>query len=181
MKTQELAGDHTILISQEAVFAGPGGQLWECVIRRCLLLLACIFLAVFAGCIVIPIPTPEHGLLEGRGEIAESDISFLKEGETTREEVVLRFGEPDLVLHDQRILVYHWEVVHGYVYVAVGGPGGAAGDEEPIPKTYLIMLEFDEKGRLKRFERSGSIWRGAETRINEWITDGGIIRIAPIH
>jgi hypothetical protein len=117
----------------------------------------------FTGCVVIP--TPEHGLLEGRGKIDESDIAFLSVSKTTHEDVLLRFGEPDWVLHDQRILIYHWSVSHGYWLV--GGPPGAVGGT--IPKNYLFMLDFDEEGRLKRFNRSGSIWTSEKSRIDKWI------------
>jgi hypothetical protein len=167
MNAQELSCDHTILTSHEILFGAPGGQLWGSVVRGCLILLACIVLAAFAGCIVIP--TPEHGLLKGRGKIDESDIAFLEEGKTTREDVLLRFGEPDVVMGDQRILVYHWEVSKGYWLLVAGGPygaGGVAGGD--IPKNYLFMLEFDEEGRLKRFERSGSLWSKAQYRLDKW-------------
>ena len=167
MKEQEIAGDRAILISRETLFGRPGGQFWQCLVGRCLLLLAYIVPAVFAGCIVIP--TPEHTLLEGRGEIGESDIAFLEKSKTTREDVVLRYGEPDLVLHDQHTLVYHWKIAHGYCFIAGYNYSAAGG---VIPKDYLFMLEFDEEGRLKRFERSGSIWRSAKSRLDEWTPPG---------
>jgi len=107
------------------------------------------------------LPTPEHTLLEGRGEIDESEIAFLTVGKTTSEEVLLRFGEPDLVLYDEHILIYHWSVSHGY-YLAYNVGGGS------IPKDYLFMLEFDWEGYLKRFEIDGSIWTSVESRIVKW-------------
>jgi hypothetical protein len=123
---------------------------------------AALLLGGLVGCVIIP--TPEHGLLEGRGKIDAADIAFLRQGETRREEVVLRFGEPDLILDQDAILVYRWEVSHGYWFV--GGQGGAAGG--PIGKTYLFMLEFDAGGRLKRFETSGSIWKSPKVRLDQW-------------
>jgi hypothetical protein len=134
---------------------------------RCSLpVLAFVFLVGFGGCIVIP--TPEHGLLAGRGEIKESDIAFLSVSKTTREDVLLRFGEPDLVLQDQRILIYHWKVAHGYWFIS-GYYSGAGGT---IPKDYLFMLEFNKEGRLKRFEISGSFLTSAEDRIDKWTPSG---------
>lgn len=57
------------------------------------------------GCVIIP--TPEHGLLEGRGKIEATDLAFLKKAETERQEVLLRFGEPDLILdHGPRFLAF---------------------------------------------------------------------------
>ena len=135
-------------------------------IHRCLLLLICISWAGFAGCVVIP--TPEHTLLEGRGKIEEVDMAFLEKARTTREDVLLRFGEPDLVLDCDRILVYHWAVSHGYWFIGAGY-SGAGG---PIPKDYLFMLEFDEVGFLKRSERTGSIWTSAQARIDKWTPPG---------
>jgi hypothetical protein len=125
-------------------------------------LLASILCIGLSGGIVIP--TAEHGLIEGRGEITKSDIDFLTVGKTVREDVLLRFGEPDLVLNDQRILIYHWSVSHGYWFI--GGYYSAGGG--PIPKEYLFMLEFDGTGILNRFDVSGSIWTPVNNRIDKW-------------
>lgn len=166
MNGKELSTDHVTLTVYETLLSVSGWQLWKCLASCCIPFIVCIFLIGFAGCVVIP--TPEHGLLEGRGKIDESDIAFLLVSKTTREEVLLRFGEPDWILHDQRILIYHWNVSHGYWFV--GGGYSAAGG--PIPKNYLFMLEFDEEGRLKRFDRSGSIWISEKSRIDKWTPPG---------
>lgn len=117
-------------------------------------------LVLLAGCIIIPLP--EHGLLKGRGAISESDGSFFQLGKTTREQVLLKFGEPDMVIHKQRYIVYSWEVSHGYW--GVGGYGQGAGG--PISKMYSLILEFDEQGYLKHFEREGSIFGSAQSKID---------------
>jgi hypothetical protein len=118
---------------------------------------ACLAIVWGSGCI----PLPEHGLLAGRGKIDEADIAFLKIGVTTREEVVLRFGEPDIVLFDQRIMAYSWTV-------SVGIYGGqySAGD---IPRDHIFMLEFDNEGRLSRAEMNSSGWVGRLTMLEKWI------------
>ena len=143
MKAQEIAGDETTLRYRKKLFYKPGRQLWRYLILRCLLFVCAV--VVLASCIV----TPEHGLLEGRGEIDDSDILLLEEGKSTSEEVLLKFGEPDLILHDQRTLVYHWQVVRGYKH---GGYTGAY----TLSKDYLFILEFDGEGRLKRVEKRES-------------------------
>ena len=163
MNVDGLAGGQIVLTSYETLFNDPGCQLWKLLIRRCFPFLACIFLIVLVGCFGAAIPTPVH-LVEGRGKIDESDIAFLTLSKTTREEVLLRFGEPDLVLDDQRILIYHWKLSYGYWFIAIGG----TGDAGPIPKDYLFMLEFDEKGRLKRFERSGIMGSNTFIRLDDW-------------
>lgn len=156
--------DRISLTFNGILFSGSGCQVQKDLIRRGRLFLACVISIVFAGCAIIP--TPEHGMIEGRGKIDKSDTSFLTVGKTTEEDVLLRFGEPDMVLHDRRILVYHWKVIHGYLIVA--GPCPGCGDIGPISKDYSVMLEFDEQGRLKRFERSGSIWSDTLYRVGKW-------------
>jgi len=114
-----------------------------------------------AGCVVIP--TQEHDLLAGRGQIDQSDIEFLQAGTTTRQDVLLRFGEPDAIICGQSILAYRWVVSRGiWIVVAAspsgaGTPGGgvAAGH---IPRTYMLLLEFDVHGRLKRSKWCASTW-----------------------
>lgn len=119
---------------------------------------------ILAGCVVIP--APEHGLLGGRGEIEESATALLQEAITTRQDVVLRFGEPDLVLGQGRVLAYRWEVSHGYW--AVGAYyTGAFG---PVPKNYLLMLEFDEKGLLTRWEKTAGIWATPRIQLEKWVS-----------
>lgn len=160
MNEKRLLDDYIVLTSHETLFSESGWQLWRYLIRCCLPFLACIFLIGFVGCGVFP--TPEHDLLEGRGKIDESDIAFLTVGKTTREDVLLKFGEPDLVLYDQRILIYRWRVIQGYGFILL-----YAIDYGPVSRDYLFMLEFDGEGRLKRFERYGD-YASVEKAIDKW-------------
>lgn len=98
------------------------------------------------GCIYIP--TPQHALLKGRGMIDPEETETMQVGVTTREAILLRFGEPDATLNQQAIFVYRWTRVQGYF--AIGGGYSAVGG--PIGKTTLLMFEFDAQNLLKRFE-----------------------------
>jgi hypothetical protein len=151
-----------------------GAKVFKSSVRICLLCFICVLYGVMTGCMIIP--TPEHTLLEGRGKIEESDMFFLESTKTTREDVLLRFGEPDLILNQDRILIYHWTVSHGYWFVG-GGYSSAGG---PIPKDYLIMLEFDEQGLLKKHERTGSILTSTQARIDKW-TPHGIEKVSDMN
>ena len=51
----------------------------------------------------------------------------------------------------------------GAYYAAAGGP---------IPKEYLFILEFDDEGFLKGFEKTGSIWKSTQARIEKWARPG---------
>jgi len=118
-------------------------------------------------------PTPEHGLLAGHGEISAEQLASLEKGKTTREEILLLLGEPSGSLDEGRILVYHWEVLRGYLIWAVpaccqGGAGGAGG-VAGIPKDYLLLMEFDDCGRLERYSQlSTHALESISKRIDEW-------------
>jgi hypothetical protein len=99
------------------------------------------------------IPTPEHGLAAGHGEITEADMGFFEVGKTTREEILLRFGEPSCSLQNESIFVYDWSVVKAYWFVAIGNGCQAYIDGGLIDREYQVALEFDEQGLLKRNER----------------------------
>ena len=81
------------------------------------------------------------------------------------EQVLLRFGEPDATLNDQRIFVYHWQVAQAYFILFVGdGSGG------PIGKDYLMLLSFDESSRLERFGRvTPGLFESIDKRVRRWI------------
>jgi hypothetical protein len=166
MNTQNSVSEWIVLTSRETVFGGPETLLRGCLVRRCLLPVICVVLSAVGGCMVIPLP--EHGLHGGRGKIDKADLTFLKVSTTTREDVLLRFGEPDVVLYDQRVLAYRWEVNVGYWFVF----SEHSGSGDSINKTYLLMLEFDEQGCLKRFQTKSSLWSMSRRTVEEWARAG---------
>lgn len=139
-----------------------------------------LIVTALQGCIVIPVP--EHGLTWGRGAITEADTALLELGKTTREEVLLRFGEPPAVLtcpgdpfgawNHTQIFIYNWTVIQGY-WMTIG----AAGAEE---NQYLFLTEFDEHGRLRRFERKEIGWFTSLAGSVDWWTAPYITRLADI-
>lgn len=96
------------------------------------------------GCLVWPFPTGD--LLSGRGRILPEYASPLEPGQTTREDVLLRLGEPDVVLDGGSVFIYQWTEVRGFV--TFGGHGTAVAI--PIPGHRDLRLEFDAQGRLTR-------------------------------
>jgi hypothetical protein len=121
------------------------------------------------GCIVLPIPAPEHGRVAGTGEVPP-EASF-PPGETTREEVLLRLGQPAAVLCDERVLAYQWTVAHGWVLVATGYGYAGAGAVFPIPKSYVAVFRFDDAGRLLRSDREGDLF-AVEPDLAPWLPAG---------
>jgi hypothetical protein len=104
-----------------------------------------------SACIVIP--TPEHRI-QGRVPCDEEKTTFMVKDTTSKEELLLKLGEPDLILNHERIFVYRWEMVAAYFFV--GGAGGGAGG--PIQRTNFLIIEFDDKNRVIRHEVRGSVF-----------------------
>ncbi len=113
--------------------------------------LALLLMLFSAACVVIP--TPGHRI-QGRVPCDDEKTTFMVKDTTSKEEVLLQLGEPDLVLNRERIFVYRWEMVAAYF--AVGGYGGGAVG--PIQRTNFLIIEFDDKNRVNRHEVRGSVF-----------------------
>jgi hypothetical protein len=88
-----------------------------------------------AGCIPIPVPWYERPPLWSEPET----LGFLKVGETTKEEILWRFGTPPVMRADGRVWVYGEKQVRGIVFL----PGGPMSE-----KLHLFAIEFDREERL---------------------------------
>ena len=98
-----------------------------------------------AGCLVLPIPTNRVGEYS-RQDIKPEVIEALAPGHATREEVLLRLGEPDEFRVDGSQYRYHWERVKWDIiwFVAAGNSG--AGGDIPINKNHNLVINFDPAG-----------------------------------
>jgi len=94
------------------------------------------------GCLIWPFPTGD--LLSGRGRIQPEYAAPLQIGKATRDEVLLRLGEPDEVLNGGVVYIYRWTEARGLI--AFGGYGGAVAI--PFPGHRHLRLEFDTESRL---------------------------------
>jgi len=96
------------------------------------------------GCLVWPFPTGD--LLAGRGRIQKEYLAPLEIGKATREDVLLRLGEPDEVLDNGAVYIYRWTEVRGFL--ALFGQSNAV--VIPFPGHRELRVEFDAESRLKR-------------------------------
>ena len=118
-------------------------------IRLPLLLL--FFAFFFSACIIAP--TPQH-YVGGRFDIDYATIDSVKPGATSKGDVLLKLGEPDLVVKNEKVLGYRWQKAQAYLFA--GGPGGGGGG--PIKTTYLLLMEFDENNVLLRAELKSKLF-----------------------
>jgi len=114
--------------------------------------IAIIFSLVCAGCIIIPIPIPEHTADYSRAPIGEESLGFLKVGSTKKEEVVLNLGPPNYTRDNERNFIYRWNTKSEIVWVG-GMIGGGGTRTVTTYYTYQLLIEFDDIGIVKSLER----------------------------
>jgi len=119
-------------------------------LNRFVLLCAALSLA---GCIALPISTDEDKVLAGK-PVAEDQLAFIVPKVTTKREVIDRLGSPDVIWEDARVFAYNWVMRQGILFWAVGGYGGGAMGAEEIPKRYVLLIQFDRRDQVARFERT---------------------------
>jgi hypothetical protein len=126
-----------------------------------------VFLLISSSCIYMPIPA--IGLSSQKGVVNKGLIKSLKQGETTREDLLLLAGEPDARYEKDRYFIYEWEALEAFVAI----PGG--GDAVPIK--HYFCVEFDEKNRIKKLEHiKSSLFKSADTAQDEmykWVHGSG--------
>lgn len=91
-----------------------------------------------AGCIILP--TPPVPL----GGIPADELAHIEVGATSRVDVLMRFGNPQARLDEDRVFLYRWERLRAVG--AVGGPAYAL----PIwfNDQFVLALKFDAVGRV---------------------------------
>ena len=80
-----------------------------------------------------------------RVEIAEERLKFMKVESTTKQEVLLRLGEPLKV----------WRGEANFLYADFTKDGIPLGPGIGVPVSqnlYLLLIEFDDNNRVKKFE-----------------------------
>lgn len=126
------------------------------------ILLTLLFILLSSACMVIP--TPEHRI-GGRVPCDDEKTTFIVKETTSKEEVLLKLGEPDLVLNHERIFVYRWEMVAAY-FVVGGYGGGAVG---PIQRPHFLIIEFNDKNIITRHEGRGSVFSSSTPSVETFM------------
>ena len=103
-------------------------------VRRCLPL--CILLA---GCVVAP---------NARKDLLE----FLERGDTTREEVIFRLGEPSASFEQERILTYRLGEYgeKGYFVISPRVVAPAEASSWQFVR-FSLVIAFDENGKFQKY------------------------------
>jgi outer membrane protein assembly factor BamE (lipoprotein component of BamABCDE complex) len=95
-----------------------------------------------SGCILIPTPEYKSDGIATRQNISDKEVDMIQVNTTTREQILLRFGQPDATFDEQRRFVYLW--AHVTAWIAAGGGYSAAMAE--IAKGYVLEINFRPDG-----------------------------------
>ncbi len=91
-----------------------------------------------------------------RTEIAEETLKFIKVESTTKQDVLLRLGEPLKV----------WRGEANFLYADFTKDGIPLGPGIGVPVSqnlYLLLIEFDDNNRVKKFEVKKKLLPGTIT------------------
>jgi len=112
--------------------------------KICFCFLAFILAAIFAGCAT-------HLT---RAELQERHLSFLRVGQTTKQDVLLNLGIPSAQFQNERILTYRLTVLGGKQLKVL--PRETVYGDPNVPiwgilTKYNLILVFDEKDVLTKY------------------------------
>jgi hypothetical protein len=93
-------------------------------------------------------------------------------GKTTKEDILLKLGEPDQRLFEEQYFIYHKETLAG-IWIFAGNLSGGMGGNYDLN---YFCLEFDSDHKLKRykfFDQNflGSLGSHPEYEIMRWMND----------
>lgn len=105
---------------------------------------SCMWCILCSGCIAIPTDFYGYGT---RRNVSEETEAKLVVGATTKEDVLLALGQPDLVMSNGATFIYKWEKIKGIGISLVPLPN-ALGAPVDFQKDFQLRLKFDENGVL---------------------------------
>ncbi len=107
---------------------------------------------LLSGCLIIPVDYYRTG---SRHNLNTKTPEKLQEGTTTKEDVFLLLGEPDVAYGDGQSLRYYWRKMKGFWAVAVGATGGGVGGAAAggqIGRRYELAVSFDSSNRVSQVQ-----------------------------
>ena len=111
------------------------------------------------GC-VIPLPKNTEG-------IPDEQFLSLKQGQTSRAEVVAALGDPDIIWETERVLVYKEGPTRRFLWIIPGNYSAAFFLTE-LGEDFIIM-RFDEADRIEHLDRRNGSLNGDSLR--NWLTE----------
>ena len=116
---------------------------------------------ICSGCAIVPTDYHAPG---SRIRINKETQQIITPGKTTKEEVFLMLGEPDIVFSDGLYVKYRWTKVKALWGFVIGGGYSATGASGYIETDYELIIKFDEQNvvsdrECKEHTRSGKFFQ----------------------
>ena len=107
------------------------------------LTIAALFSALIclSGCVGV---LPDHAVYEG-SEITVESLKWLHSGETTRAQILEKFGPPNVDFVDQHTIAYAWSGSFGVVVIF------SPDLMRPIRMRQALMISFDSVDKVAEF------------------------------
>ena len=106
--------------------------------------------AAVAGCVAVPVRMSPQ--VEGPSGVS-ADHTFIRLGQTSRQEVLQRLGWADVGLNDNRIFWGRWRESSSGTVMVVVVPGAVGGERQRNWSLKNLMVEFDEREVALRVEK----------------------------
>lgn len=110
-------------------------------------LLMLVLLLSVSACIPLGAPTDLYNP-DSRRSVGEKDVPDISPGKTTRQQVLLRFGQPDRNINDEQKFVYHWSKTKFRTIIITYGDVGIVD----FDRFYAFEIVFDDKGLVQTAE-----------------------------
>jgi len=98
-----------------------------------------LFLCLGSGCFYIPYFQYIYKVPD------EKTLASIKEGVTSKEDILMMLGEPDRVGNNERFFIYWWLKKTGYI-------AGYPADLVPLTDISVMYINFDENNIVKKLE-----------------------------
>lgn len=113
--------------------------------RAAAAIIGLIILLLTEGCIMIPTPWV-------KGKYTQEDLSGFTAGLSTKDDVLNKFGPPDIIWETERVYVYRWNrkwgVTFFYIFLF------PVFDFERIDTDEALLVLFDQEDRVVRIEQA---------------------------
>ncbi len=123
-----------------------------------------LFLLALAGCYT---PLPEHGLMAGRAMVTPEQLRDIEVGSDTREDILMRFGDPSRILAEGDVFLYDWTRVTGWFTVVIPAGFGGVGGSDNVEQQQHFVVAFDESSFVLRAELVDPlVWESTEKKLD---------------
>lgn len=101
----------------------------------------CLAILLSLGVVMLLTASCAYKEIKHGTEITEEELSKIINGQTTKEDVFIWFGDPSKTMNDEKVFFYTWTRGHKSMLLGLGG-GHAF--------THSLVIVFDDNGIVKK-------------------------------